>query len=810
MRPINKQMGQFIGQVLCACLLLIGLLSSCVSPASTNNSVLNTYPQAEVIFKVTLTQALTDGSTLSLEIVDDVTGLAFNPQRYEMTKQDDLTYFVKLPLVIGSVLKYRYVRVSESNSVEYTPQGTSVRFRIASISGPAIFQDIIAGWIDQPYEGAIGRVRGQFLDKTTNSPIPNLLVTAQGIQTVTSSDGTYTLEGLTLGTHILVVYSMDGKYETFQQGVAVAEEATTPVFISLQPRPTASVTFEVTTPTDFDASIPIRFASNLQPLGNLYTDLLAGSTTVSSTLPVLTRIQDGKYAITLDLPVGFDLRYKFTLGDGLWNSELNTDGSFVLRELLVKQGETKITDKVATFHSPGLEPITFTVTTSSTTPAEDIISLQLNPYSWFESIPMVRKSQNEWSYTLYSPLHLLGPVEYRFCRNEACDLSSSVPVSAQVFLPSNSSQLISGRIDQWNNYANLGEPEILTDGGNITPRSPFIAGFELTGDYVPFASQYLDVGLKTIAGTAANFVIIPSTWTATRNNPPYLEPLPGQDYSWLQMSSAIRSIQNQGMQVILFPQIHFSMGSANYWQAAKRDEGWWITWYENYHRYIMQVVDWAAANNVGGIIIGDPSAAASYKNGTLADGSLANAPLNADEQWRQLIKDMRAKYSGAILGALAYPSSQKIEPGWLDSVDAIYVLYSPALSQSSAISTNDLMPLVRQDLDDNLYPKISGFGKTVILGLNYPSSSNAFGGCVDVLGSCMNNWGYNTQADLNVQSQIYNAAVIIAAKESWITGFISRNYQPLVAVQDSSSSLNGKPAIDVLWFWYHFILNVSS
>jgi len=73
----------------------------------------------------------------------------------------------------------------------------------------------------------------------------------------------------------------------------------------------------------------------------------------------------------------------------------------------------------------------------------------------------------------------------------------------------------------------------------------------------------------------------------------------------------------------------------------------------------------------------------------------------------------------------------------------------------------------------------------------------------------VNNWG-NSQIDLSVQSQIYNAAVIIAAKEPWITGFISRNYQPIVAVQDTSCSINGKPSVDVLWFWYHFILNVSS
>jgi len=808
MRPQQKWTRRFSGQVFCACLLIIVLLSSCVSPANTvpNN---NSYPQAEVIFKVTLPQALPAGSSLNFEIVDDVTGLAFNPQRYEMTKQDELDYFVKLPVVIGSVLKYRYVRVSESTTIEYTPQNSAVRFRMASITGPAIFQDSIAGWIDQPYIGVIGRVRGQFLDNNTNLPIPNLLVTAQGVQTVTSSDGTFTLEGLTPGTHNLVVYSMDGKYGTFQQGVSISEEATTPVFIALETRQTVSVTFEVNTPSDFDTSIPLRMATNLQSLGNQYADLLAGSTTVSSTLPILTKTQEGKYTITLDLPAGFDLRYKFTLGDGLWNSELNADGSFVLRELIVPQSQAKIIDSVKTFQSPDVKPVSFTITTPAYTPTNDVVSVQFNPFSWFEAIPMVRKSQNEWSYTLYSPLNILGPVEYRFCRNEICDLASSTPTNSQVFLPSSNSQSLSINITQWNNYSSLADPELVTDGGNVTPRSPFIAGFEFGRDYLPFQSQYLDNGLSSISNTASNFVIIPSTWTATRNNPPYLEPLPGRDYSWLQMSETLKSIESEGLQTILFPQLSFPTGADNYWQSAKRDEGWWVTWYENYHRYIMQVVDWANANNVEGIILGDPSVAASYKNGTLADGTLANAPLNADDQWRQLIKDIRAKYSGAIIGALAYPSSQKIEPGWLDSVDAIYVLYSPALSQSSSITTNDLMPLIRKDLEGNLYPKLSNFGKTVILGLNYPSAANAFGGCEDVLGSCVNNWG-NSQIDLSVQSQIYNAAVIIAAKEPWITGFISRNYQSIVAVQDSSCSINGKPSVDVLWFWYHFILNVSS
>jgi hypothetical protein len=791
-------------------LIFTFLLSSCsvLDIFTFSQTAVENYPQAEVIFKVTLPKELSENTTLALEIVDDVTGLSFNPQRYEMTRQDELNYFVKLPLVIGSVLKYRYVRVSDMNTVEYTPQGTQVRFRLAEITGPLIFQDNIAGWIDQPYKGVIGRSRGQFIDPVTNSPIPNLLVTAEGVQTVTTADGTFILEGLTPGTHNLVVYSMDGLYETFQQGVLIADEATTPVYVYVTKRDTVKVTFEVNTPPDFDSSIPLRFASNLQSQGNLYTDLYSGSITTASNLPVLTKVREGKYSLTLDLPVGFDLRYKFTLGDGLWNSELNPSGSFRLRELIVKEGQTRVVNEVATFNSPNLQPITFVVTTSQDTPTDDKVSIQFNPFGWFESIPMVKAGEHEWHYTLYSPLHILGEVEYRFCRNDLCEFTSAVATTNQVFLPSASPQTFTVAIDQWSNYGIAYQYNLITDGGGMAPRPAFLAGFELTADHQPITINSLDTAYSRMVSDAANVVVIPCTFTATRNNPPFLEPVPGTDYSWPEMQTAIQKAKAQGLQVILFPQVSFPGTAGDYWKSAKRDEGWWITWFETYHRYIMQVTEWADLNEVDGIIIGDPSVMPSFSKGKLADGTSSKPPADADDQWRQLASDIRSRYSGMILGALSYPNTQKLIPGWLDSVDQLYVLYSPALSQNSAASVQELIPSLAQDLENGLFPDINPLGKNVVLGVNYPSASNAFAGCSDTLGSCLDNWGVSP-VDLDVQARIYNAAIIAAGKEPWINGFVSRNYEPIVSLQDSSTSINGKPAFDVLWFWYHYILNIS-
>ena len=790
-------------------LFILGLLSSCnpLTLLSQSEQTIVTLPQAEVVFQVLLPAALPQNTTLNLVVLDDVTGLAFNPTRYVMTQQDDRTYFVKIPLVIGSVLKYRYERQSDVSTEEYTPQGTQVRYRLAAISGPAIIHDNVAAWIDQPYTGPIGRVRGQFIDKGSNAPIPNLLVTAEGIQTVTASDGTFILEGLTPGTHTIVSYSMDGQYESFSQGVTIADEATTPVFVYISKRNLVTVTFNIFTPTDFDARIPLRFASNDQSLGNVYADLYSGSTTIAANLPITSQISSGHYQIQLQLPAGYDLRYKYTLGDGLWNSELDGNGGFVLRELIVPATNTTINDVVKTFKSPNFGEVTFNVGTSAETPSDEIVSIQLNPFGWFESIPMVKVGENLWTYTLYSPLAIFGEMEYRFCRNDLCELTQGVAQNELKFTLSSQPQTISQSIQQWTNYSVSASPTVVvTDGGNLSPRPDFITGFEITSKYLPVMPAYIDSGLKNIESIGANTVVFTPTFTATRNNPPYLEPLPGSDISWPEMQTDIIKAEQNNLNVVLFPQVNFPNGAADFWSSAKRDDGWWTTWYETYHRYMMQVADWAAMTGVKAIVIGDPMLTPSMSKGALANGNSANSPENADAQWRQLVQDVRARFTGTILGAVAYPSSWSSTPGWLDSVDGIYVLYSPALSQVSNVSVNDLETIFQKDLEKNLSPKLSSLNKSIWLSINYPSSANAFAGCTDTLGNCLGNWG-NGQIALDTQAQIYNAAVIVAEKESWISGFISRGNQPLAAIDDASTSVLSKPASDVLWFWYHFILN---
>jgi hypothetical protein len=62
--------------------------------------------------------------------------------------------------------------------------------------------------------------------------------------------------------------------------------------------------------------------------------------------------------------------------------------------------------------------------------------------------------------------------------------------------------------------------------------------------------------------------------------------------------------------------------------------------------------------------------------------------------------------------------------------------------------------------------------------------------------------------DLGEQADIYSAVLGAMNTRDWITGFVSRGYYPPVMLQDKSASVRGKPAQEVLKYWFPRLLGV--
>jgi hypothetical protein len=123
-----------------------------------------------------------------------------------------------------------------------------------------VVQDLVSRWTDTAFQGPTGRIIGEAVDNSSGQPIPDLLITAGGMQTVSASDGSFILEGLLPGVHNLVGYAMDGSHRSFQQGALVAADSSTPAPIRLNPSPLVHVTFIATLPEGTPPVVPVRIA----------------------------------------------------------------------------------------------------------------------------------------------------------------------------------------------------------------------------------------------------------------------------------------------------------------------------------------------------------------------------------------------------------------------------------------------------------------------------------------------------------------------------------------------------------------------
>ena len=769
---------------------------------------------AEVIFKVDAPANTTAGSSLFIDILDEVTGLALNPSRYRMEDQGSNHYTFQIPVQIGSLIKYRYGMEGASPKIEYSSSGKQIRYRLLQVPGPVVVQDLISGWQDQPFTGEYGRLVGQVVNSKTNSPIPNVMVTAGGVQTLTAADGSYLIEGLPVGVHNIVAYSLDGVYEPFQQGAKVSGGMATSALLRMVPAKLVKVTFVAIAPSDTARGIPLRIIGNILSMGNTFADLGGGVSTVASRAPLMTLMPDGRYNLTLSLPAGLDLRYKYTAGDGFWNAEHGVNGEVIVRQLIVPDQDIVIDDTISALQTKDFSPVTFTVTVPENTPVNDTVSIQFNPFGWTQPIPMWPLGNRQWLFVIYNPLNLVPNIAYRFCRNDQCgvaDDASSIGPDApgKLLTPGNSAQNIQIEIKEWAWIQPTVTPTPV-NAGEILPRGvSFLAGVELQPSYRPSWQPYISWGFDNIKHIGSSWVVIDPTWTATRINPPVFETVSGQDVYWQDLIQMVVWAQDKELNVGMFPTINFEQPVDQWWNASQNDTSWWQSWFDRYRSFILHHADLAAQVRAGFLVLGDPQISPALPGGILPNGKTADLPADIEKKWQNLIAEVRTHYKGKIAWALPYtPGLEKI-PGFLDDVDEIYLLWSAKLSDSNTATTQELADTMGQLLDQDVSKLKDTYQKPVILAIDYASVKSASQGCAILNSNCVPFNSLNVEKDqtsftpdLAEQAKLYNAVLIAVNDRPWIDGLVSRGFYPPVTLQDFSSSVNGKPAADMLWYWF--------
>ncbi len=165
---------------------------------------------------------------------------------------------------------------------------------------------------------------------------------------------------------------------------------------------------------------------------------------------------------------------------------------------------------------------------------------------------------------------------------------------------------------------------------------------------------------------------------------------------------------------------------------------------------------------------------------------------------------------------MPYEKSSFTTPvNFLREVDGIYLLWSVPLATSPTATKTDYANETGRLLDNEVAPLATLLGKPILLAVSYPSAggapsgcvANGSGGCVDLNALSRPNADL-TSVSINLQTQadLYEAMFIAINARPWVGGFVSRGYYMPAALQDKSTSVHGKPAADVLWYWYPRLL----
>ena len=448
MKKINKSITVIL------IIALIILTAYCVDPLPLNNQS-QKLSFAETSFEVRIPSALNTGESILLEMLDEVTGIALNPERFKMESADGITFTLRLPLAVGSVIRYRYVKDGQSGTIERDPAGNQVHYRLFHVSDASEVHDLVTTWDGNPYQGITGELSGYIFDKKTEAPLSEIMVTVDGMRTFSSSDGFFKFEKVPLGEFRITAIHPDGKYQVFQQNAVIAENSITPASFGMTASKMVNIKFEVAAPEGTDPNAAIRLLGNTFSLGNTFAEITGGSSISASRAPVLNSRSDGKFEIELQLPAGADLRYKYSLGNGFINAEHDEQTNFLTRQLIVPSKDSTINDTISTWFSKGTQPVNFVVSVPENTPANDFVSIQFNPYVWLDPIPMWKSGQNQWTYSLYGPFEYLENSQYRFCRNDQCGIADDEMTKGkdvggyQLSIQENQPVTINYQIAQW-------------------------------------------------------------------------------------------------------------------------------------------------------------------------------------------------------------------------------------------------------------------------------------------------------------------------------------------------------------------------
>jgi hypothetical protein len=548
---------------------------------------------------------------------------------------------------------------------------------------------------------------------------------------------------------------------------------------------------------------------NMLQLGNTFSNLNGGMSIKPKLMPLMSVQEDGSYILTLNLFAGMDLRYKFTLGDGYWNAERDANGAFNIRQLIVPDHDMTLDLSVVSWRSAGVQPVTFNISVPPENDPGDEKYIQLKAGDWTEPLPLWPLGNGNFIYIVFSPLDVAVPITYRFCRNEDCvrGLAAGTQSSEGIVQPAETAQTITVSLTDWQNWHSTTAPTEVVAANIPGKGSSYQTWIELSPEMSPTWQVYAAMGISQLADRGVETIIVSPEWFISDQST-FLSPVFGKTPLTSDFLGLLGSINSLNMDTGLFPRMAPTDSVQAFWSSQEHSTDWWQEWFSSYRQFILNYAQIAADSQAEWFVIGGKDVMPAFPGGLFADGTASDVPDDFDDLWLQLISDIRSVYSGQLIWATNAQVSLDPLPQFIGSVDGIYITVDSPIAFSTESTMEELAYNFQVAVNSQVYDVYQRTQKPIFVGLAYPSVTGASSGCNLLDYECSNDGIFlNSEIapfpiDLDEQVLIYNSVLPILADQEWINGIAIRGFDPTITTLDGSSSVFGKPALDVVWYWF--------
>lgn len=770
-------------------------------------------PATPVTFTINVPNNTPLNSDIRLVVLDTVIGGV--QRELALIPSGDFTYAATLELPDGALLFYRYERVAGGQRfAEVAQDAALVDYRVYHTDAGRGPIETIAAWRDLPAANPGASLTGILRDASTGAPVSGVVVALNGQRTRSDWQGRYTFATTTSGPTLLTAFTPDGRWRTVSIAPTLAAGPNT-LDLSIPAARAISVGFLINAPADIITGAPLYLTGNVYQLGATLDLQPGGGAVVASRQPALQTLPDGRLLAVLSLYEGQYLRYRYTLGNGRFNGEINDDGTPRVRDFVVPREDVTLQEQPARFTTPGYGPVTFIINTPLNTPAADNVALQLFfDSTWQPPIPMWRLGANSFTYILFNPLNVAGDIGYRVCRNMACATSAGLPHAGPSavgyrFTTSTAPQTQVQTVDAWQFW---GDAPLYTPAGPPqNPRPWMTTGIGLPTAPDPASLPALPGVVAQAASLNVNTVRIPVVWEITTSAD--IRPHPTLTVPEEDLIAQIRAAQSAGLRVALYPQIQpsptgpYAGDLAAFWNAVapSATTTFWDIWFNNYTLFLLHHANLAERTGVDYLYVGG------YALGPALPGEPPVPAPSADGRWRALIDQTRTVYSRALVFQLQASSFglRPITLDYIESVNALDVQWQVPLTPDPQPTRDALQAVAFERLTVLITPLLRQ-QRQVWLSLRYPAATGGASQCVVLDGTCAAFSRLNPAlgpnpaltVDLSTQATTYDALLLAIEQFNQIEGVLTDDYAVSAAIHGPGLSVRGTPAEQVLTLWY--------